>query len=483
MFPTGVSHPMSGKPDSPPRKAMEVVTHLLASGKTDTLYRDLYWSRTREFVARFLSHQEYLALRQNHAAIENLFRRIQTAVEQEDWAGIRELAVRIRTLRQKVDGKYPLLELGEKVYETPGVLISPFSPSLNNGRALPGDRLAGICARVILDLSALEKEDPFWREFYAERRAHFQSLSDSLETTTPVEGLDLHLIPLDAMEASAKRNIDLLDSLAKKMLDSRIHLPPLPSTATHSSDERTGLSAPFREEAVAIARKFGLVPARLSTMPLVAKLLRRFARQPIPPTPLSTPEGRFHPQGPPGVVGGPSELHAMTEVLKYIAGYPLMTSGGTRYRPALQQEEVVLVEDFPEEGKIPPESELLLALGIRRRRAVSRLEIEQALFRYGSPFLGDRLGLDPREFRLICIPPDIYARLGGIRRWGRQEGLWTHFDGYQVLKSGVLRALVGGDARFGGIFDLCSIGNGDEREGVILRLAVVRRKRLTTRYL
>jgi hypothetical protein len=47
-----------------------------------------------------------------------------------------------------------------------------------------------------------------------------------------------------------------------------------------------------------------------------------------------------------------------------------------------------------------------------------------------------------------------------------------------VLKGGKIRALVGGDVRFGGIFDLCSINRVDEREGVIARFAVVRRERL-----
>ena len=79
--------------------------------------------------------------------------------------------------------------------------------------------------------------------------------------------------------------------------------------------------------------------------------------------------------------------------------------------------------------------------------------------------------------RLACVPFDVYARLAPRRGWGQQP-LWTHFDGYQVWKEGRLRALVGGDMRFGGAHDLCSIGREDARENVVTRLAVVRRARL-----
>jgi hypothetical protein len=78
---------------------------------------------------------------------------------------------------------------------------------------------------------------------------------------------------------------------------------------------------------------------------------------------------------------------------------------------------------------------------------------------------------------MICIPVDVYTYLGQRRGWGAQP-CWTHFDGYQVLLKGGQRALVGGDVRFGGLLDLCSISSTDEREGMILRLAVVHRERM-----
>ena len=72
--------------------------------------------------------------------------------------------------------------------------------------------------------------------------------------------------------------------------------------------------------------------------------------------------------------------------------------------------------------------------------------------RSGPEILEERLGLDPIEFRLVCIPYDLYTRFGRDRGFGQWHH-WTHFDGYQVMGGNRLRALVGGDGRFGGLAD------------------------------
>jgi hypothetical protein len=87
------------------------------------------------------------------------------------------------------------------------------------------------------------------------------------------------------------------------------------------------------------------------------------------------------------------------------------------------------------------------------------------------------LGLDARAFRLVCIPPDVHLRLGEQEGWGRQP-LWTHFDGYLVMADGRLRALAGGDVRFGGLYDLLGLGRDYDSDRVIARFAVVRRERM-----
>lgn len=462
--------------------AQKVVARLIEAAKTDTLYRDVYLEHAGEICFPLLSHQEYQRLTRNKTAIEDLLRQSHAAVEREDWFGIRDLAGRIRTMRQSMDGKTSLLELGREIYEPTAVLINPFSPSLHEISPACGSRLQEVCKRILAALSALGDEDPSWRDFYTTRRAHFQSISDSVGSESCGDGVDPRLIRLEALQASVNGNLDLLDTLARRMLDLKANVAPRTPTEKTDLVEKIDLGASFPAEAVENARRWGLVSARVSTTPGVEKFLRRIAMQMRSPDTSSSRKEEKRLGNAPVTGAEPSDLRPLMESLEYIVTSPLITSGGVRYRPALVEEEV-LVEDFPENGSDPPEPELLSSLGIPKRKAVSRMEVETALLRFGLPFLRDRLGLDPREFRLVCIPADIYARLGVSLQWGRQEGLWTHFDGYHVLRGGVLRALVGGDARFGGVFDLCSIGSRDEREGVILRFAVVRRRRLITRYL
>lgn len=166
----------------------------------------------------------------------------------------------------------------------------------------------------------------------------------------------------------------------------------------------------------------------------------------------------------------------LKENLDVLMIHPFVTSGGARYLPDFADEEL-RVEDFPEDDGGDAGSGLLAALGLGRRRAVSRLDLEGRLLRRGPDVLDHDLGLDSQDFRLVCIPFDVYCRLAPAYDWGHRE-LWTHFDGYQVWKQGKLRALVGGDVRFGGPYDLCSLSRTDERDKVLVRLAVVRRERL-----
>ena len=174
----------------------------------------------------------------------------------------------------------------------------------------------------------------------------------------------------------------------------------------------------------------------------------------------------------------------VSEPVKVLVGQflrnPFVNSGGARYLPQFNAEDV-LIEDFAEDQEAPASGELLSALGLRQRRGLARFEIEDALLDHGAKIVRERLRLDPLEFRLVCIPHDLYMRFGRDRGWGQQQQ-WTHFDGYQVLKNGTLRALVGGSARYGGLSDLASIAITDQRDSVVARFAVVRRARQVARW-
>jgi hypothetical protein len=156
-------------------------------------------------------------------------------------------------------------------------------------------------------------------------------------------------------------------------------------------------------------------------------------------------------------------------------------SGGARFLPRFGVE-TVLVEDFPEDTGPPTDGKLLHALGLAKRRGLARVEIDDRLLERGNEIVAQQLGLDPREFRLVCVPQDVYARYGRDHGWGKRHQ-WTHFDGYQVLRDGALRALAGGDVRYGGLNDLVSIELTDQRDSVIVRFAVIRRARHVARWL
>ena len=201
--------------------------------------------------------------------------------------------------------------------------------------------------------------------------------------------------------------------------------------------------------------------------------LRRYAW-----TPLS--EGREHSAAThvPLPSGAPAGLKDGVEMFVI---HPMVNSGGARYLPTLVAEDV-LVEDFPDPagGDTPPPSELLKSLGLPGRRGLPRIAIEQALHAHGARILADELGLDPRVFRLVCIPSDVYARLGEAEGWGRQP-FWTHFDGYLIRTvAGQIRlqALAGGDVRYGGLYELLAVGRDYDSDHLLARFAVVQRARM-----
>jgi hypothetical protein len=151
----------------------------------------------------------------------------------------------------------------------------------------------------------------------------------------------------------------------------------------------------------------------------------------------------------------PADVAAIfAETISLFALHQFVNSAGMRYVPVPSQREAVLVETHADGDEIV--TPLLRALGLDRRRALSRDDIEEAVQTHAAGIVADQIGVDPLAFRLVCIPPDVFMRVGRTRGWG-QRPEWTHFDGYQVMNGGRLRALVGGNANFGGTFDLCSI--------------------------
>src|SRR5262249_26439954 len=154
------------------------------------------------------------------------------------------------------------------------------------------------------------------------------------------------------------------------------------------------------------------------------------------------------------------------ETISLFATQVFVNSAGLRYVPLPIGKESCLIEGFPEGEE--PVTELLKALGLPKRRGLARSDIEKALLLHGASVVRARRGLARRGCRVGCMPPDVSLRVGRERGWG-QRSEWTHFDGYRVLRSGQLLALVGGSSRYGGLVDLCGISATDERENVVAR--------------
>ncbi len=173
----------------------------------------------------------------------------------------------------------------------------------------------------------------------------------------------------------------------------------------------------------------------------------------------------------------PEVRSVLRENLDLILLHVFVTSGGVRYLPWFGVE-TVLIETIAE-SEIETRTPLAEMLRLPKRRGLPRLTIEDALRTHGGDVVRE-LGLDPTEFVAICIPFDVYLRLAPSYGWGLAER-WTHFDGYQLCRDHPFRALVGGDARFGGPDDLCSVGRDYDADRLTTRFAVVRRERMTVR--
>ena len=285
-----------------------------------------------------------------------------------------------------------------------------------------------------------------------------------------------------ALEALKNSDFAKLEKIADQMEKEE---PGGSERATGSPRRVAGKSPDFTfqfpQEVLQRARNFGLAPMRmeagdrfLNLSPEELAPLYRHLWHPAFTDEISREGAGWRKKEVPLPAGAPA---AFRDLLELFALHPLVNSGGARYAPALAEEDV-LVEDFdePDPGTKPPSSPLLSALGLDDRQGLSRIRLEKALVDRGNAIVRD-IGLDVRIFRLVCIPPDVYGRVGQERGWGRKS-LWTHFDGYLVKMDRKLLALAGGDVDFGGLYDLVGVSRDYDSDRILARFAVVQRRRM-----
>lgn len=472
----------------------EIVQALLDAAGGDTVFADVYLRRASELLGSVLPLAQHRARERVEREIAEAVRQSRTATMLQDWRRVTEIAERIETLRRGAEENAALAALAIEVYDRPAVRIDPFSPGID---ALPGFDKDPVDLRDALleKLRTLTEVDEAHAAFYESRRGYFTGLVFAPRRGAAEASAGKGRDELEQLAAQAAQRGDMaqLNRYAREILalqDKEAKAGGSKSTsaagATAFYQCPVDLAAPLPDGVAERARSLGLALARTEPLPQAAPLLEYISKL-VWQVDLSTGQNEHEGALRAAAVidesglGFPPEVSDSLKVLvvQFLRNL-FINSGGARYLEPYRAE-AVLIEDFPENEEPPAEGELLSALHLPHRRALARQEIDEALLQWGPAVVAERLQLDPLEFRLVCIPRDLYSRFGRDRGWGQQPQ-WTHFDGYQVLRSGVLRALVGGDVRYGGLADLVSIAVNDRRESVIARFAVIRRARQVVRW-
>ena len=477
-----------------PAGDIQLVRYLMKAAAGDTAYRDVYLQRAAEKLERSISRADYEQLKTEEVAVEQLLQETRRAVSRQNWTRVQELSAQVSALRSGVEERRSDLQLAGAVYGAPEVVVDPFSPGLHLLLGRTAQANAALRDEWVAALSALEKADQDMASFYAARRGYVAKITVSASEPSASPSAnddDVGRLQQRAAEAAEKGNVDELQRIAQEMLKAR----PSANSTGAVTNERTAaerriayppqLAERFPADVVERGRRFGLAEMdmkfQLPSLPQLAQeTFERYGWRPSFPAEVAR-EGELYLRPLLEQAKFPQEIvEPLLEAAMMFALHPFVNSSGIRYFPLFPDSEAALVEDFAEDAVPPEPSELLSALGLTRRTGLSRAEIEVRLGRNGAKLLKEGLGVDPTKFRLVCIPYDVYARAGQERQWGRQPR-WTHVDGYQLLKGGRMRALVAGDVRFGGLYDLCSISQIDERENVLARFAIVHRERLMVR--
>ena len=453
------------------RKAAEELHALV---HVDTVFGDLYLRRARELLAPHLGEADFRALSRAQTEADLLPDRIRGAMGIQDWKVVQDLSARLAALKRRLQDTAEIRAVAQKVYDLDEVLVDPFSPGLRAlagvaASALPGLREAGL--RRLDQLRAL---DPAWEDLYASRERALRSVAvDAGEDAPAAQGGTPSQLHEQALRALARGDLKTVQEISARLQNGGAVASTSNGDARRRDARVHDLTHVFPDETIRKAGQLGLAPVHMESSRLDVDELFRNAWRP-------------RATGADGDAGGavrlsvtlPADLpEALRDHLEMYLDRPFVNSGGARYLPQLGDEDL-LVEDFDEAppGAPPANRPLLEALGLDRRSGLSRVRIERALLDNGSRAV-EAAGLDPRAFRLACVPPDAYIRIGVARGWGKQPQ-WTHMDGF-MLQNRKWLALAGGDVRFGGVFDLVGLGRENDIENLTARFAVIQRRRLS----
>jgi hypothetical protein len=433
-----------------------LIEALIELSSADLPYSDLYLHRAETLFAEVLTRDQYVALARERAGLHTLAKQLRRLAESGAWLQVRALAKRGITGVHQVSTNERLLAIADVLYEPRVLRADATALALSGATIQSTPRLGRAHEHRIARLRFALAYDPEGAALYRARLAHLESLTIVVaEADAPPIGGDV--LQQRILAAADREDFEEADRLTAALIEAAARNEPGRLRAAPSSNGRMRVVAdPFAPDTVRRADEFGLSAVSLSHD--------------------SAGEGWVRPGL--GTVcrdGVPAISAAMRDSLDLLQHQPFVTSAGSRYLPGFDSE-TLLVETFPEQEP-GTETGLLRALGLRKRQGITRLAIEDAVRSHTAPICLD-LGLDPLFYAIVPIPFDAYVRLAPRFDWGRQRR-WTHFDGYQLTRGLRLRALVGGDAHYGGAGDLCSVERDYETDRLVARFAVVHRDRLT----
>jgi hypothetical protein len=466
-------------------RVLATVTRLVTAADGDTLYRDVYLHRAAELLSPVVTEASWVASLGSRDQLARLLAQARAAVAQQDWTNVHETGARAASLQRSLDADKALHAVAETVYGAPPVALDPFSPGLTSKR---WGNAAQARTDVCTALGELARDDETRRDLYAARQRAVEALivPGAPASGAPAPATSSASAEQQALQALERGDASALETLAASMLGRRTTAATDagPAAARGAITVPDSLREPFPDASVTKAKSLGLeaIETTLATRAVAGEIVDFIQRYALGASPT------VHDRAKDGIArlsiaatefAVPAAVAAVfAETVSLFALHLFVNSAGVRYVPIPAPRETVLVETHPEGDETV--TQLLRELGLERRRGVARDDIEDRLQKQGAHVVGELLGLDPLAFRLVCVPPDVFMRVGRDRGWGGRPE-WTHFDGYQVMRGSRIRALVGGHKQYGGLYDLCSISRDDARENTLARFAVIRRERLGVR--
>ncbi|MDP6979335.1 MAG: hypothetical protein QF570_12155 [Myxococcota bacterium] len=454
-----------------------IAEKLVGLSEADWKYADLYLRDAEAAMSTLCTRSQFRGLQDRRTRVERLSADLQRAIRLGDWGKAASLADEGSRLRGSVGRDRHVLALAEKIYGRRSFHATPTVFGFSGTVSQPARVLKREISRIVRDLRSLATVRDSQRGFYQTRADQLDRLivdlpEESTQRPDPSEFRERALI--------AAGRADFSEVLRIARTAAEREAEPLGRTRAPRPNSRwiERLADPLPAEAIARASKLGFEPAAVEGInPFNVYLSCRCVDRAVLWPPSRTGQRWMAKTGTCGHTCPPEIGMELKSTFDTLMGHPALTSAGTRYLPWFGTE-FVLVEAFPEDEP-DTKSPLLDALSLPHRQGLARFTIEDALLSKGAAVCED-LGLDPIEYRITCIPFDIYNRLATRHGWGT-ERLWTHFDGYHVTRELKLLALVGGDVRHGGPDDLCAVGRAYDSRHITARFAIVRRDRFEAR--